>query len=189
MDRPPRAVPAPGERGPGRALASDSEAGVRRGARYVVELRRPAAKVGCPLRGPPSGVQVIHYGNSVTRGVDVGGADRGARGRLQTSQSPQPLPHPKPGMESWQHRPSPPTPARRAGPDRNARCRSAHDTSLRPLGLPRWSDHLDPFHRPTGEPPPKNPRIPSVYAPPPTAMQALLDVHDTPLALKPVGIR
>jgi hypothetical protein len=104
-----------------------------------------------------------------------------------TPQSQSPIPNPGWEVRSTDHR----LPFQRAAPDPTAThaVADAHDTSLRPLGLPRWSAHLDPFHRPTDEPPPKNPRIPSVYAPPPTAMQAVLDVHDTPVALKPFGIR
>ena len=104
-----------------------------------------------------------------------------------TPDSQSPSPNPGLGVRCTDHF----VPFQRAAPDPTAThaVADAHDTSLRPLGLPRWSAHLDPFHRPTDEPPPKNPRIPSVYAPPPTAMQAVLDVHDTPVALKPFGIR
>lgn len=80
-------------------------------------------------------------------------------------------------------------PSQCAAPDPTATqaVADAHDTSL-PPGAPRWSDQLDPFHRPTDELPPKNEPRPSVYGPPPTAMQNVLDVHDTPVALKPFGI-
>lgn len=67
----------------------------------------------------------------------------------------------------------------------------AHDTALRPLGPSSgvgWSDHLDPFHRATVVPTPKKETSPSVKGPPPTAVHAFSDVHDTPLAFMPSGV-
>ncbi len=68
-----------------------------------------------------------------------------------------------------------------------------HETASRPTN-PSFGVccivHREPFQRSTTA---RNPKLlstmPSVYGPPPTAVQATVDVHDTPLAKKRLGTR